>query len=148
MAAGDLVVADWTFELRTTLFGDGTNYGLELTDIPGLTGNPEVKDQDVPLEQADGSYGSPDFYVSRIIVFPIVLEGTPTQVGGWLKTWQTTLWVKSSTDIPLYGQLPGYGKFYVNGRPRPLDPDLSKITFGIITAHATFVCPDPTVTFV
>lgn len=139
-------MADYTAEVRTTLFGDGTNYGIDFKNIDGL-GVPQAKTADVELEQADGSYGSPDYLGVRVILLPLVFDGTPSQVGGWLKTWQTTLWAPSTTDIPLYLQLPGLGKFHVNGRPRGLDADISRIGFGTITAEATFVCLDPTITY-
>lgn len=146
MAAGDLVVADFQAEIRTTLFGDGTNYGIDFKNIEGL-GTAPVRSTDVELDQADGSYGSPDVYGPRVIIIPIVFEGTPSNVGSWAKTWQTTTWAKSSTDIPLYMQLPGFGKFHVNGRPRGFDVDITRIGFGIITAEATFVALDPTITY-
>lgn len=147
MPAGDLVVADWTYEIRTTLFGDGTNYKVDDANIDGL-GVAPVRTADVDLEQADGAYGSPDWYGPRVILIPLIFNGSASDVGGWLKTWQTTIWVKSTTDIPLYMQLPGYGKFYVNGRPRGFDPDVRFLKFGLVTAEATFVALDPTITYV
>lgn len=147
MAAGDLVVADFTYEIRTTLFGAGTNYKIDDENIAGL-GTAPVRSADVELFHEDGSYGSPDTYGPRVILLPLLFNGTASQVGGWVKTWQTTLWVKTSTDIPLYLQLPGYGKFYVNGRPRGFDVDLTNLKFGLVTAEATFVALDPTIHYV
>ena len=149
MPAGDTISQDYQWEIRTTLFGEGSNYGVDRKNIDGF-GVPGARAADVELDQANGSYASPDYQGARIIIFPLVFEGTPSAVGGYLKTWLQTLWVPagSSLTIPLYGQLPGLGKFYVNGSPRGLDPDISRIDFGIITAEATFVCPDPTITFV
>ena len=148
MAAGDLVVADYMGELRATAFGDGTNYGFDWKNIDGL-GVPAAKTADVELDQADGSYGSPDYLGVRTLLIPFRFDtGTPSAVGGYAKTFQTTVWVPSTTDIPLYLQLPGFGKFYVNGRPRGFDIDINQIGFGIITAEATFVCLDPTIHYV
>lgn len=148
MADGDLVVADYMGEVRTTAFGVGTNYGLRHSNISGL-GVPVAKASDVDLDEDDGSYASPDYQGSRIIVFSLIFKGTPAAVGGYLKTWQTSLWVPagSSLTIPLYLQLPGLGKFHVNGSPRGFDADISKINNGLVTAEATFVCPDPTITY-
>ena len=146
MAAGDLVVADFTWEIRTTLFGVGTNYQVSLHNIDGL-GVPQTKTADVELDQANGSYGSPDYQGVRVIIFPLIFKGTASAVGGYAKTWQTTLWTPASADEPLYGQLPGFGKFHVNGRPRGIDFDITRIKSGLITAEATFVCLDPTITY-
>lgn len=147
MPAGDLVIADFTYEIRTTLFGDGTNYLVDDENIEGL-GTAPVRTADVDLFHEDGSYGSPDTYGPRVILIPLLFRGTASQVGGWVKTWQTTIWAKSSTDIPLFMQLPGYGKFSVEGRPRGFDPDLRYLKFGLVTAEATFVALDPTITYV
>lgn len=147
MPAGDLVVADFTYEIRTTLFGEGTNYGVDDANIDGL-GIPPTKTADVELWGDDGSYGSPDYLGVRIILIPLIFEGTPSQVGGWLKTWQTTTWAPAASDVPLYMQLPGFGKFYVNGRPRGLDADITNLPYGRVTAEATFVALDPTITYV
>ena len=149
MPAGDLVVADWTLELRTTLMGDGTNYALgpaEQVNIGGL-GVPAPKTADVDLYHEDGAYGSPDYMGVRIIDVPFLLLGTPAQVGGWVKDLHT-VWAPSTTDIPLYMQLPGFGKFYVNGRPRGFDADLTNLQFGQVKGVGYFTALDPTITYV
>lgn len=146
MPAGSLIAADYQLELRATLMGDGTNYPLRSDrTIDGL-GVPNAKTADVELDQADGSYGSPDYLGVRVLLIPFVFEGTPSQVGGWIKDMHT-VWAPSTTDIPLYMQLPGFGKFHVNGRPRGFDADIQRIQFGIATAEATFVALDPTITY-
>lgn len=148
MAAGDLVVADYTLEIRLTLMGEGTNYALGPYGQPiaGL-GVPQPKTADVELWHEDGAYGSPDYLSPRVISIPFELGGTPSQVGGWVKD-MNTAWAVSTTDIPLYMQLPGFGKFYVNGRPRGFDADLTNLQFGIVTGDAIFVALDPTIHYV
>lgn len=148
MPAGDLVVADYQLEIRTTLMGDGTNYALGPygQTIKGL-GVPTPKTADVELYHDGGAYGSPDYMGIRIISVPFELGGTPAQVGGWVKDLNTA-WAPSTTDIPLYMQLPGFGKFYVNGRPRGFDADLTNLQFGIVTGEAYFTALDPTITYV
>ena len=149
MPAGDLVIADYTFELRTTLMGDGTNYQLGPLGerVDGLFDVPQAKSADVELHHEDGAYGSPDYVGVRVITIPFYLEGTPSDVGGWAKTLHT-VWAPSTTDIPLYFQWPGFGKGYVNGRPRSLRVDARFSHFGQITAQAMFVALDPTITYV
>lgn len=149
MPAGDLVVADWTIELRSTLMGDGTNYELGPSGeerIVGL-GVPVPKTADVDLLHDDGAYGSPDYQGVRVISIPFLLRGTPAQAMGYLKDLHT-VWAPSTTDLPLYIQLPGFGKFYVNGRPRGLLENTRWAHFGEVTAEATFVALDPTITYV
>lgn len=146
MPAGDLVVSDWQFEVRTTLIGEGSDYGLEEPNVAGL--GAARKTQMVDLKHDDGAYAGDSLDDVRVITIPVVIEDTASDAGTAFKTLVQTVWAKSSTDIPLYGQMPGYGKFYVNGRPGPVDEDLSRAHFGIIRCLLTFVCPDPTITFV
>lgn len=149
MAAGDLVVADNQVELRVTLMGDTTNYGmgpLGKAHVTGL-GVPQAKVADVELWHEDGAYGSPDYVGVRIITVPFLLVGTAAQAGGWAKDLNTA-WAPSTSDIPLYMQLPGYGKLYVNGRPRGFDADLTNLQFGIVEGTGYFTALDPSIHYV
>lgn len=147
MPAGDLVVSDYQFEIRTTLLGDGSSYPLDHSAPIGGIGN-QVKIQDVDLRHGDGSYGGTDRKAARVITIPILIKGTASAVGSAFKTLNDTTWALSTTDIPLYLQLPGIGKFYVNGRPRGVDEDLRWIDVGLIRCLLTFIALDPTVTYV
>lgn len=147
--AGELVVADYTFEVRATLLGFGTSYEISGRASIGGLGTPPTKTADLDLADADGSYAGRDRRASRVITIPLEIVGTPAAAGAALKTLTETIWAPSAIDIPLYMQLPGFGKFYVKGRPRgPVDPDLSSIHFGIINVLVTFVAPNPTITYV
>lgn len=145
MPAGDLVVADHQFELRTTLTGFGTPYLIAYESIAGI-GNPAPKVNDADLGHDKGAYLGRDYPAVRVITIPYVLRGTAAAVGANFKA-LCTAWASSETDLPLHGRLPGFGKFTVTGRPRGLLDDLSQANRGVIRALATFVAGDPTVTW-
>ena len=174
MPAGDLIDRDYQLELRSMLMGDNTMYTIDRSRgaIKGL-GMPPAKTADTELDHADGSYGGEDYTGPRVITVALLIKGSENS-GTWNDadstwngsggTWDTTggsgtspggalnglsalndAWAASTTDIPLYLRLPGWGKFHVNGRPRGLDEDLSLLTFGLIVVMATFVALDPTI---
>ena len=143
MPAGDLVVADYQFELRTTLMGEGSNYLI--VGAPTGFGVPAVKSADVELHHDDGSYGSPDYHGVRVITIPLEMTASTASTAMQYFDALVTAWAPSTTDIPLYFRLPYWGKKYVNGRPRGLSEDLSKVPYGIVRAIAVFVALDPTI---
>lgn len=148
MADGDLVVADYQAEIRTTLLGATTTCLFDRsTPISGL-GN-SVKDQDVDLAHGDGGYAGTDRVASRIITLPILIRtGVASTAGAAFKTLNDTTWAKSATDLTLYMKLPGLGKFYLTGRPRGVAEDFSNIDRGLIRCLLTFVANSPTITYV
>src|SRR6266576_1380797 len=124
MPPGDLVVADYQWELRAVLMGVTTRFKPAPPGIKGLVAS-SVKSADVDLEGADGSYASVDRKAPRVITIPMtILE---INAGTAMNSLQTlsAAWDASATDIPLYIRLPGWGKFHVNGRPRGLVEDLT-----------------------
>lgn len=147
MAVGDLLTADWQWELdSTSLFGTGQNgVWIQLgQSIEGL-GAPDAKTADVPLYGRDGAAGNPDFNDVRIILIPALLRGTPAVTGANMKA-LAALWAPVEVDVTLALQLPGWGQFYVNGRPRGCKPDtadFNRIT-GLIRTVLRFDCLDPT----
>lgn len=148
MPAGDLVVADYQAELRATLMGASSNYQIAPPGIAGL-GLPPVKSADTELGHADGSVAADDFRGVRVITIPLIIGGDSAISASTAMTRFTTLltaWAPSTSDIPLYIRLPGWGKFHVNGRPRGLDEDLSQLKNGLINVLATFHALDPTIT--
>lgn len=147
MPAGDLVVSDYQFEIRTTLFGFGTDTNLDADGGLGIRGLgvPDIKTADTPYLHADGSFAGEDYLASRVlsIAFKIV---KPTETAAWAAlAAASTAWAPSTTDIPLWFQVPGFGKRYVNGRPRGLVENPSLARRGIIPILCTFFCPDPTI---
>lgn len=148
MAAGDLVVADFQIEVRATLMGPGSNYRLDYERLQAYTpmGQQSGKYVEVPLGSGDGSYGGVDRDGPLTFQFPLYFQGTAAAAGNAIKEMRT-VWAKSSTDIPMYHQIPGtVGKFYVNGRPRPVGINAQFIEFGKVLFLCTFVALNPTIT--
>lgn len=136
---------DFQASLLGLLMGDQTDYEWGDAGIQGL-GNPAAKTEDVDLDFADGSVGSPEYRGPRTILCHLLIAPTSGDPGdafdlfGELKV----AWTPVSTDIPLYIQLPGsFGLRFYNGRPRELEEDLTYLRQGVITAVGTFVALDP-----
>ena len=147
MAAGDLVVADWQYELRTTLMGDGSDFPIDRARRSSFTplGSVSVKSRDVDLVSGEGMYAGTDRLGSRTFTLPLFYEGTTANCGLAIQTMETA-WAASATDIVFYGRIPGVGKFHISGRPRNLTVDFADMDFGVIRFLGVFVAPDPTYT--
>lgn len=147
MPAGDLVVSDYQLELRTTLMGYGSNYRIDHQRAQSYTplGDQGVKNQDVELVHDDGAYAGQELLGTLSFTFPLYFQGTAANAALAIQTMRT-VWAPSSTDLPLYHQIPGVGKFYVNGRPRGVNVDSRDIEFGTVRFLAFFVAHDPTIT--
>lgn len=146
MAAGDLVVADYQLELRALLMGATTIYEVDIAGLKGL-GSPAAKTADTPLDGRDGSIGAPDFLDVRVITIPVVILGaTPADAFDGLAALNTAFApTADGVDLPLYFQVPGWGKVFVNGRPRSLEDDTSQAKNSVIKALGRFDALDPTV---
>ena len=147
MPAGDLVVSDYQLELRTTLMGYGSSYPIDHERMNSYTplGDQAYKNQDVELKHGDGSYGGSDRLGPLAFTFPLYFQGTASTAASAIQTMRTT-WAPSTSDLPLYHQIPGVGKFYVNGRPRGVQVDARDLEFGRVLFVAFFVALDPTIT--
>lgn len=146
MPAGDLVTLNWHLEIRALLHGPGTLYMVdrERGAYKGL-GTPAPKANTVPLDQADGAYGAPEYSGTRIITAAFMIKAsTPAAAMNALAA-ANTAWASSTSDIPLYLKLAGWGKFHVNGRPRGLDEDISRAELGIIPILCSFEALTPTI---
>ena len=147
MPAGDLVVANGQIELRTTLMGPSSDFDIDYERMGSYTplGDQAYKNADVNLAHDDGSYAGQDFKGPLSFTFPLYFQGTQSQAGSAILTMRTT-WAPSTSDLPLYHQIPGVGKFYVNGRPRGCNVDARDIEFGRVRFICLFVATDPTIT--
>jgi len=142
---GALVVADWQVELRDVLTGNGTPYQLGPKVIQGLD-VPEAKTHDTDLGHAAGSYQGRDYTGPRTVLIDYAIDGnSDAAAAGTTFRTLSALWVASTVDLPLYMQVPGFGKIRVNGRPRGLVADLADLSIGFVTALAVFECGDPTI---
>lgn len=140
-----LPTIDFQASLLGLVMGDQTDYQWGQAGIQGL-GNPTAKTEDVELDFADGSVGSPEYRGPRTLLLHIVIAPTSEDPGDALDLFGElkVAWTPVTSDIPLYIQLPGsFGLRYYNGRPRELDDDLSALRRGVITAVGTFVALDP-----
>lgn len=144
MPAGDLVVNDYTLELGGTLLGDGTVYELsyEKGGITGL-GVPQPKTNDTDLAHAKGRYAGRDYTAERLITIPFVITGATATATGDSFEVLAGLFAASTVNVPLFIQLPGLGKFKVDGRPRGLTEDLRNLQYGWVEALGYFWCGDP-----
>lgn len=147
MPAGDLITADFQFELRALLTGAGTDYeiGPRPARIAGF-GRAAPKTSDVELDLQAGSYAGPDYAASRLITIPyeiVIPNNAPTAMARFDSL--SNAWAESTTDIALYFRLPHWGKRYVMGRPRGLAEDFGDLDVGIVRVLATFFAPDPTI---
>lgn len=147
MPAGDLVVADWTFELRGVLMGDGTNYEIdrERGAIGGLLGA-APKYAETSYGHARGSFIGESFEAERTATFALAVHGATEIAAGDNLEAMLTVWSPDSTaELPLYFQLPGFGKRYVNGWPLGLAVSYTTPDFGLIPVIASFRITDPTI---
>lgn len=145
MAAGDLVVADWQVELRTTLMGATTAIEIDRTR-GGISG---LFDEAVELPEsayvhAPGSFIGMAREGARTATFALEITGTATTALTALETMRT-VWKAGTAVEPLHFRVPGYGKSYVNGWPAGVIADTTTMDFGVISLLATFRITDPTI---
>lgn len=143
MPAGDLLTADYQAELQGLLIGAGTQ--LEIIP-PGITGlaKPAPKTADVPLDEAPGSYGSPDQPADRPITISFAINGTDAADAMGLLDDVNDAWAETAADVELHLQLPGWGHVFYEGRPRGVLEVLEHLHTGVIYCLGTFVALDPT----
>lgn len=141
---GELITADWQIELRGTLMGAATGFRITPPGIEGL-GVPQVKDNDVELDGADGSYATRDYNAGRLVTVAfLVTAATQSAALARLRDLNTVWAPATSADLQLHMRLPGW-RFKVLGRPRGVEQDISAARFGVVKALASFFCPDPTI---
>jgi hypothetical protein len=118
VADGDLVVADEQFEVRSTLFGATTAYGVE--SWGNLLGH-STKDADVQIGSEHGSFSGNDYLAGESKVIELKVVGSSASD---LQTKLDALdaaWAPGST-VPLTFQATGMAaKRRVYGRTRSLD---------------------------
>ena len=141
---GDLIADDYHLELRGLLHGPGTRF--HWTGAWTGLGLPAVKTSDVDLQEDDGAYPGRDLLEARVLTFPVGWGGsTPAAAMEDLATLSTAWAPSRSTELELHAMLPGWGHFYVVGRPRGLVEDLSRLKNGEGEALLTFHALDPTI---
>lgn len=111
---GELIAADGQFQLEDELWGEGT----QRVNRPGSPKGLGVsrKTTDVDLAHADGSYMGPDFVASKVVTFDvrIITDSGETAMESALALVDA---FTPDGDTELWGQLPGLGLWYIEGRP-------------------------------
>lgn len=146
MADGNLITLDYQWQLHDTLYGCGAN-GVSLDNgksIDGL-GVPDAKTQDVEYFGRDGSKPNPDYLMPRVVTIPAIIKGGTVSTV-WTNFMALTVdWVPRTASTELAFQLPGFGKFKINGRPRGAKADLALGNRGVIRVLLRFDALDPTI---
>lgn len=142
MAAGDLVVAAVSLELRTTLLGAGSVYpvaAIEGLDIP------DVRSSNIARAPGDGTIPGLDWYNERVVRLRMGIDAT---VDGLLAAKVNVLraaFVRSTVPIPLHFMLRGETKRYLMVLPRRYalvyDQDANALNAPDVIAE--LVAPDP-----
>ncbi len=102
------------------------------------------KTSDLPYAGRGGSFGGDDLDDVRTLTIPLYTVGTGASDLARQESAMSNLasletaWAYSNVDVRLDGWLPGR-RFYIMGRPRGIDEDLSKLTFGHVAVLCTFV---------
>lgn len=136
-------LTDYQASLNGVTIGDGTDYLWGVANIDGL-GNPQAKTADVPLDQQDGAFGSPDYLDVRTLLLHLeIVQATDADAWDALETLKEA-WLPATADVDLYVQLPGVGQVFYTGRPRSLEADCALARQGCITVIAQFDALDPT----
>lgn len=145
MPAGDLLTANYQAELQGLLIGVGTQFEIIPPGISGL-GVPPPKTADVPLDEAPGSYGSPDQPDKRVITIPFAIKGADDGDAMDLFDDAIAAWTPTAADVELHLQLPGssWGHVVYEGRPRGLVEVAEHLHTGTIYCFGTFEALDPT----
>lgn len=145
---GDLVVADYQIELRGKLHGPTTDIDTGEGGWTGL-GNPGAKQSKYEIDGDDGAFLGRQYLASRILTFPLVWHGTSAadvmlELSALCVAWSP----RAAVDVRLYAQLPGWGRFYVTGKPLGISEDLTMLKSGEAAGLAQFEAGRPVITFV
>lgn len=146
MPAGDLVVADYQLELRTTLMGYGTDIAIDRNrgGIAGLL-DEIIKIAETDYAHADGAFIGESYTGPRTATFALRIDAaTPAAAGAALETMRTT-WTAATEEQALYFQLPGVGKSYVLGWPLGIVADYTMPALSTVPFLASFRITDPTI---
>lgn len=135
--------ANYQASLNGLLMGATTVYQFGSAGIDGL-GLAKPKTADIPLDQADGSYGSPDYRDVQTLLLHIEIIETDDAAAFTALDLLCDAFAPVSANIDLHIQLPGSGAFFYTGRPRGVDvASVANAKTGCITVIAQFDALDP-----
>jgi len=144
------VTAPYQFSWNGFLFGAGTSYPV--TQVDGLAGLPDIRNQDDLRGYTDGQYSGRDFYNGRTVTFTFVIVGNSSNSAQYyydqlhLNLYPQQLGTPSNlgqlqfqlSSLSTGGVKAMYGR--VRKIETSIDPDF---TYGYIQASVEFFFPDP-----
>jgi hypothetical protein len=139
MAAGDLVTAEWQFEFRGLLLGDGSD--IDVAEVRGLGSLPAVRDGDVPRPRAHGTLPMPRYTGAAYLDLDLELGGPDF---GAAVAALTDATADVDTVDPFFYRLPGQDKRLMFVRPtRRSLPIGLRYMLGLAPAAIQFDAADP-----
>jgi hypothetical protein len=130
------------------IFGAGTAYAV--TNVDGLAGLPDIRNQDDDRGYTDGSYSGRDFYSGRTVTIDITILGNSTYSAQYYyNLLQTSLYPQqigtpSQLGVFQFELASSIGLKIMYGRVRKITTSVDpEYTFGYITTSVEFFFPDP-----
>lgn len=141
--AGELIVADFQFQLDDELYGAGADtWGNDETPWTGFYGL-EVRDQDTELTLADGAVAATDTNPARLVTMPIsTAQARLTVDEAFAAAAALEVAWSADEDKELHFQLGGVHQ-YLTGRARGANIDMALVAQGVVRALVKFKAHDP-----
>ena len=136
--------ANYQFAFNGWLFG-GPGQGVQVLDVEGLEGLPDLRVQDDSRGYMDGQFSGRDFLAGRTVTFTLqMMNDAAGTMQTYLAQLKANLAVQQTGTGVLQLFLPGRGLQQLNARVRrreiKLDPEY---VYGRSIAVVQFFCPDP-----
>lgn len=148
LGAGPIVEYGFAFgdDTGNQWFFGGPGQGVQVLQVEGLEGLPNLRTQDTGRGYADGAFSGRDFLDSRSIIFTLqIMNDATNTMQNYLQQLQYYLMPQRSGLNVLQVYLPGgrgvrriYGR--VRRRQITVDP---QYVYGRAVAQLEFFCPDP-----
>ncbi len=138
-------MTEYQYELAGVQFGDGT--ALRVEDITGL-GKAGERVGDVEIPAGHGAFPVVDYLEPRTVSFQMQAVGaTAAQAMGSMRqlgqAWSPSDVTTAGTTTPLRVHLPGFGPYFLIGRPRRFEAVITDMVAGVIGIVADYVAHDP-----
>ncbi len=138
-------MTEYQYEIAGVLFGDGT--ALRVEDITGL-GKAGERAGDVEIPAGHGAFPVVDYLEPRTVSFQMQAVGaTAAQAMGSMRqlgqAWSPSDVTTPGTTTPLRVHLPGFGPYFLIGRPRRFEAVITDVVVGVIGIVADYVAHDP-----
>ncbi len=139
-------MTEWTYSLGGVTFGAGTRIGMAAP--PSGLGTPGVRAGDVDIPSGHGAFPVADYMEARTLGFELTVRGdTPTEAMTLTRqlahAWSPSSATTPGATVPLRMHLPGFGPYYLIGRPRRFEAITARLKAGLIDVAADYVAHDP-----